>query len=143
MTEPHWKYTDQEIVRILQGHHGEVTAKEIIRRHGISLDTFFCWKRKYSGLGNVELQRLKALQDENRHLSGWRRTGRSRSRSGRDAMGKSGDDGLAGRGRHRDDAALRAPSDRRVWRCYGMHRSLLAASRGARCRVGSGSGCTP
>lgn len=64
----HRKYTDDQIVAILQEHQGEVTAKEIIRRHGISLDTFYRWKRKYSGLGKVELQRLKALEDENRRL---------------------------------------------------------------------------
>jgi putative transposase len=64
----HRKYTDDQIVAILQEHQGEVTAKEVIRRHGISLDTFYRWKRKYSGLGKVELQRLKALEDENRRL---------------------------------------------------------------------------
>ena len=41
------KYTDEQIVSILQEHQGEVTAKEIIRRHGISLDTFYRWKPKY------------------------------------------------------------------------------------------------
>ena len=62
------KYTDEEIVQILQEHQGGITAKEVIRRHGISLDTFYRWKRRYSGLGRVELQRLKALEDENRRL---------------------------------------------------------------------------
>ena len=32
------KYTDDQIVAILQEHKGGVTAKEVIRRHGISLD---------------------------------------------------------------------------------------------------------
>ena len=45
-----------------------MTAKEVIRRHGISLDTFYRWKRKYSGVDQAELQRLKALKDENRRL---------------------------------------------------------------------------
>lgn len=62
------KYTDEEIVQILQEHQGGITAKEVMRRHGISLDTFYRWKRRYSGLGRVELQRLKALEDENRRL---------------------------------------------------------------------------
>lgn len=53
------RYTDEQIVSILQEHQGEVTAKEIIRRHGISLDTFYRWKRKYSGLSKSELQRLR------------------------------------------------------------------------------------
>lgn len=62
------KYTDEQIVSILQQHQGGVTAKEIIRRHGIALDTFYRWKRQYSGLGKAELQKLKALEDENRRL---------------------------------------------------------------------------
>jgi putative transposase len=62
------RYTDEQIVGILQEHQGCVTAKEVIRRHGISLDTFYRWKRKYRGLGKAEVQRLKALEDENRRL---------------------------------------------------------------------------
>ena len=67
MTVPR-KYTDDQIVAILQEHAGGVTAKEVIRRHGISLDTFYRWKRKYRGMGKAEVQRLKALEDENRRL---------------------------------------------------------------------------
>lgn len=62
------KYTDEQIVAILQEHQGGVIAKEVIRRHGISLDTFYRWKRQYSGMSKAELQRLKGLEDENRRL---------------------------------------------------------------------------
>ena len=62
------KYTDDQMVAILQEHQGGVTAKEVIRRHGISLDTFYRWKRKFSGMSKAELVRLKALEDENRRL---------------------------------------------------------------------------
>jgi putative transposase len=62
------KYSDEQIVAILQEHAGGVTAKEVIRRHGISLDTFYRWKRQYSGMTKADLQRLKALEDENRRL---------------------------------------------------------------------------
>ncbi len=64
------KYTDEQSVAILQEHQGGVTAKEVIRRHGIPLDTFYRWKRKYRGLGTAGLQRLKGLEDENRRLKG-------------------------------------------------------------------------
>lgn len=62
------KYSDEQIVAILSEHAGGVKAKEIIRRHGISLDTFYRWKREFSGMTRSELQRLKALEDENRRL---------------------------------------------------------------------------
>jgi len=47
MTTPR-KYTGEQIVAILQEHQGGVTAKEIIWRHGIALDTFYRWKRTAS-----------------------------------------------------------------------------------------------
>ncbi len=62
------KRTDEEIVAILQEHQGGVTAKEVIRRHGITADTFYRWKRQYTGVTRAELQRLKALEEENRRL---------------------------------------------------------------------------
>lgn len=43
------RYTDDQIVSILQEHSGGVTAAEVIRRHGIALDTLYRWKRKYRG----------------------------------------------------------------------------------------------
>ncbi|MBK7783144.1 MAG: transposase [Gemmatimonadetes bacterium] len=61
------KYTDEQIVAILL-EPGGVTAKEVIRRHGIALDTFYRWKRQYSGMTKAELQRLKALEDKNRRI---------------------------------------------------------------------------
>ena len=60
--------TADEIIAILQEHTGPVTAKEVIRRHGISLDTLYRWKRKYGGVERAELHRLQALEDENRRL---------------------------------------------------------------------------
>lgn len=62
------RHTADEIIAILQEHTGSVTAKEVIRRHGISLDTLYRWKRKYGGVDRPELQRLQALEDENRRL---------------------------------------------------------------------------
>jgi transposase len=41
---------------------------EIIRKLGISEQTFYRWKKKYAGLGIAELRRLKQLEEENRKL---------------------------------------------------------------------------
>ena len=41
---------------------------EVIRRMGISEQTFYRWKKLYGGLGVGELRRLKQLEDENRQL---------------------------------------------------------------------------
>jgi putative transposase len=35
---------------------------------GVSEATFYNWKRKYSGLGNAELRRMRQLEEENARL---------------------------------------------------------------------------
>jgi putative transposase len=62
------RHSADEIIAILQEHTGSVTAKDVIRRHGISLDTLYRWKRKYGGVDRPELHRLRTLEDENRRL---------------------------------------------------------------------------
>ena len=41
---------------------------EVCRKLGISEATFYSWKKKYSGLGPVELRRLRQLEEENAQL---------------------------------------------------------------------------
>jgi putative transposase len=43
-------------------------VKEIIRRHGISEQTFYRWKSKYGGLEVSDVRRLKELEAENAKL---------------------------------------------------------------------------
>jgi len=35
---------------------------------GVSEQTFYTWKKKYAGMGIVELRRVKQLEEENRRL---------------------------------------------------------------------------
>ena len=39
-----------------------------MRRHGVTEQTLYRWKKKYGGLQVSELTRLKALEEENRQL---------------------------------------------------------------------------
>ena len=41
---------------------------DLVRKHGISAQTFYRWKAKYGGLEVSEARRLKQLEDENRRL---------------------------------------------------------------------------
>jgi putative transposase len=41
---------------------------EVCRKHGISQQSFYLWKKKYSGLGLQELRELRQLRDENAKL---------------------------------------------------------------------------
>ena len=62
------RFTDEQIVAILQ--EAERTGKqgEVVRRHGISRETFYRWRRKYGGMQVSETKRLRALEEENRQL---------------------------------------------------------------------------
>ena len=39
-----------------------------MRRHGISQNTFYNWRKKYGGMEVSDAKRLKQLEDENRRL---------------------------------------------------------------------------
>ena len=62
------KFTDAQIVAILREAEAGVAVADLLRKHGISRPTFYLWKQKYGGAGVPELQRLKALEQENAKL---------------------------------------------------------------------------
>jgi putative transposase len=41
---------------------------EVCRKHGVSQQIFYLWKKKYAGLGLSELRELRQLRDENSKL---------------------------------------------------------------------------
>ncbi len=41
---------------------------EICRKLGVSEQTFYGWRKKYSGVGVTELRELRQLREENRKL---------------------------------------------------------------------------
>ena len=45
-----------------------VPAADLCRRHGISDQTFYNWKKKYGGMGVGDVKRLKQLKEENGRL---------------------------------------------------------------------------
>lgn len=62
------KYTEEQIAFALKQAETGTTVQEIIRKMGISEQTFYNWKKKYGGLGPSELRKLKQLEEENRQL---------------------------------------------------------------------------
>ncbi len=61
-------FTEEQIVAALRRAEGGTPATEVCRKLGVSENTFYRWKRKYAGIGVVELRRLKQLEDENKRL---------------------------------------------------------------------------
>jgi putative transposase len=62
------KFSEAQIVAILREGEAGLPLAEILRKHGISRPTFYLWKQKYGEAGVPELQRLKALEQENAKL---------------------------------------------------------------------------
>jgi putative transposase len=65
------RFTDAQIVAILQETAAGAAVREVCRRHGISEKTYaplYRWKQHSGGLQIAEAKRLKALEDENRRL---------------------------------------------------------------------------
>ncbi len=62
------RFTESQIVSILNEAEAGIQVKEVCRKNGISSPTFYKWKAKYGGLGVSELKRLKELESENSKL---------------------------------------------------------------------------
>jgi putative transposase len=61
-------HTEEEILRVLREAESGDTVVDICRKHGISQQSFYLWKKKYAGLGLSELRELRQLRDENGKL---------------------------------------------------------------------------
>jgi putative transposase len=62
------KFTESQIVAVLQEGEAGVPVTELLRKHGISRPTYYQWKAKYGGASVPELRRLKELEQENARL---------------------------------------------------------------------------
>lgn len=62
------KFSDSQIVRILNEVEGGRKVKEVCREHDISGATYYTWKSKFGGMAASDIRRLKEMEDENRRL---------------------------------------------------------------------------
>jgi putative transposase len=62
------RFTEEQIIAILQEQEAGMKTAEICRKHGISQPTFYAWKAKYGGLSVPDAKRLKQLEEENAKL---------------------------------------------------------------------------
>ena len=62
------RHTEEQIIKILKEAAAGMKVADVIRKHGISEQTYYRWKSKYGGMEISEAKRLKRLEDENRRL---------------------------------------------------------------------------
>lgn len=62
------KFTDQQIAFALHQAAQGTSVGEIIRKMGVSEQTFYRWKKKFGNLMPSEVRKLRQLEEENRRL---------------------------------------------------------------------------
>jgi len=62
------RFSETQIVAILKQADAGMPAKDVCRRAGISLATYYQWKSKYGGMEASDLKRVKELEAENARL---------------------------------------------------------------------------
>ena len=65
---PKKTFTQEQIAAALRQVEGGTPVAEVCRKVGVTEVTFYRWKKKFAGMGVVELRRLKQLEEENRRL---------------------------------------------------------------------------
>ena len=62
------RFTEEQIIKILEEGRSGMKVADLCRKHGISNPTYYLWKNKYSNMTLSEAKRLKALESENSKL---------------------------------------------------------------------------
>ena len=62
------RFSEEQIAYAMKQVELGLPVAELCRKMGISEQTFYVWKKKYAGMGIVEMRRVKQLEDENRRL---------------------------------------------------------------------------
>lgn len=61
------KFTDEQMVRIIR-EADKTPIAEVAKKHGVSDQTIYIWKRKFGTMGVDDAKRLKSLEQENAKL---------------------------------------------------------------------------
>jgi putative transposase len=62
------KFTEEKIIGAVKQMGSGRAVKEIARELGVTDQTLYNWKSKYSGMEVSDAKRLRALEEENRRL---------------------------------------------------------------------------
>ena len=62
------RFSEEQIIGILNEAAAGAAAVEVCRRHGISETTFYRWKAKFGCLAVSDARRLRQLETENTRL---------------------------------------------------------------------------
>lgn len=61
------RYSDEQIVRILR-EADKAPIAEVAKRHGVSEQSIYGWRKRFGDMGSDDVKQLKALTQENARL---------------------------------------------------------------------------
>ena len=61
------RFTEEQMVRMLREAEKSSVA-EVAKKHGVSEQTLYLWRRRFGGMDVNETKRLKALEAENQRI---------------------------------------------------------------------------
>jgi putative transposase len=61
------RFSEEQMVRIVRETDRSPVA-EVAKKHGVSGETIYTWRRKFGGMNADDAKRLKALEQENAKL---------------------------------------------------------------------------
>jgi putative transposase len=62
------RYTEEQIIGTLREVDAGAKVQDVIRKLGITEQTYYRWKAKYGGMEVSDAKKLRGLEDENRRL---------------------------------------------------------------------------
>jgi putative transposase len=62
------RFTEEQIIGTLKQVEAGAKVQEVVRKLGITEQTYYRWKAKYGGMEASDAKKLRGLEDENRRL---------------------------------------------------------------------------
>ncbi len=62
------RYKEEQIIAVLKEVDAGAKLQDVVRRLGVSEQTYYRWKAKFGGMEVSDAKKLRALEDENRRL---------------------------------------------------------------------------
>lgn len=62
------RFSEEQIVQILHEAEGGVAVRDVCRKHNVSEQTFYRWRKQFAGMTVTDIRQFKTLQKENEEL---------------------------------------------------------------------------